>query len=170
MKSLAWVALAGLVALGGCSSTQKVEQVPAGPTPSRAAFGDSAIPAGSTATPGYGAAYSSGTPTATGSTVFPGTPGMGATDPGTGPVAVAPVAPDKATKVAAAPKTAKAGKTAVASSAKGGSSYVVKKGDTLTGIAKSVYGNANDWKKIAKANKITDPNMIVVGQTLKLPA
>jgi nucleoid-associated protein YgaU len=51
-----------------------------------------------------------------------------------------------------------------------GGMYVVKSGDSLSKIAKSYYGNANDYKKIADANNIDDPNKIQPGQQLKIPA
>ncbi len=49
--------------------------------------------------------------------------------------------------------------------------YTVKSGDTLSKIAKQFYGNANDYMKIFEANKdqLSDPNLIKVGQTLKIP-
>lgn len=47
--------------------------------------------------------------------------------------------------------------------------YTVKKGDTLTKIAVKFYSNAKAYKKIAKENKIKNPNKIRVGQKLKLP-
>lgn len=43
--------------------------------------------------------------------------------------------------------------------------YTVKKGDTLSGIAKK-YGTT--YKKIAKDNNISNPNFIKVGQKLKI--
>lgn len=43
--------------------------------------------------------------------------------------------------------------------------YVVKKGDTLSGIA-AKYGTT--YRKIAADNKLTDPNLIHVGQKLKI--
>ena len=51
-----------------------------------------------------------------------------------------------------------------------GAMYVVKSGDSLSKIAKSYYGNANDYKKIAEANNIADPDKIEAGQQLKIPA
>ena len=51
-----------------------------------------------------------------------------------------------------------------------GAMYVVKSGDSLSKIAKSYYGNANDYKKIAEANNIPDPDKIQAGQQLKIPA
>lgn len=50
-------------------------------------------------------------------------------------------------------------------------SYVVKKGDTLSKIAKHHYGDADQWRKIFEANRdqIQDPDLIHPGQTLRLP-
>lgn len=49
--------------------------------------------------------------------------------------------------------------------------YIVKKGDSLSKIAKEFYGNANQWKKIYEANrdKIKDPNLIQIGWELVIP-
>jgi nucleoid-associated protein YgaU len=50
--------------------------------------------------------------------------------------------------------------------------YEVKSGDSLSKIAKSVYGNASAWKKIFEANRdlLKDPDKIFPGQKLKIPA
>jgi nucleoid-associated protein YgaU len=50
--------------------------------------------------------------------------------------------------------------------------YEVKSGDSLSKIAKRVYGNASDWKKIFEANQdvLKDPDKIFPGQKLKIPA
>lgn len=50
--------------------------------------------------------------------------------------------------------------------------YTVKKGDTLSKIAKEYLGDANDYMRIFEANKdqLTDPDMIKPGQVLKIPA
>ena len=50
-------------------------------------------------------------------------------------------------------------------------SYVVKAGDTLSKIAQEFYGDANRWTEIFEANKdqIDDPNVIQVGQKLRIP-
>jgi nucleoid-associated protein YgaU len=52
-----------------------------------------------------------------------------------------------------------------------GRTYVVVKGDTLSGIAKREYGNANKWPTIYEANKdvIKDPDLIYPGQQLRIP-
>ena len=53
----------------------------------------------------------------------------------------------------------------------GGRTYTVKSGDTLSGIAKQVYGDASQWKKIhtANAGQIKDPDKIQPGWTLQIP-
>lgn len=48
----------------------------------------------------------------------------------------------------------------------GKKTYIVKKGDTLTAIAKKQTGNAMNYKKIAKDNNIKNPNKISIGQKL----
>lgn len=50
--------------------------------------------------------------------------------------------------------------------------YTVKKGDCLSAIARSVYGDASQWKKIYEANKGIigkNPNLIFPGQTYTIP-
>ncbi len=44
--------------------------------------------------------------------------------------------------------------------------YVVKKGDTLSAIAKRFTGNAANYRAIANQNKISNPNRIYPGQKL----
>jgi nucleoid-associated protein YgaU len=51
-----------------------------------------------------------------------------------------------------------------------GTMYVVKSGDSLSKISKSFYGNADEYRKIAQANNISDPDKIQAGQELKIPA
>ena len=51
-----------------------------------------------------------------------------------------------------------------------GGMYIVKTGDSLSKIAQSHYGSANESKKIAQANNMPDPDKIKVGQQLKIPA
>lgn len=50
-------------------------------------------------------------------------------------------------------------------------SYTVKAGDTLSKIAKEMYGDASQWKKIQAANAdlIRDPDKIQTGWTLQIP-
>lgn len=47
--------------------------------------------------------------------------------------------------------------------------YTVKKGDTLSGIAAKFYGDANAWQKIAAANGLKNPNALQIGQVLVIP-
>lgn len=49
--------------------------------------------------------------------------------------------------------------------------YEVKKGDTLSKIAKEYYGNAMKYPVIFEANKpmLKDPNLIYPGQMLRIP-
>jgi len=49
--------------------------------------------------------------------------------------------------------------------------YEVKKGDSLSKIAKHVYGDAGKWKAIFAANgdQIKDPDKIYPGQVLTIP-
>ncbi|KAF0248741.1 MAG: hypothetical protein FD167_1856, partial [bacterium] len=49
--------------------------------------------------------------------------------------------------------------------------YTVKKGDTLTSIARKVTNGKVPWQKIFQANRSTikNPNLIKVGQVLQIP-
>jgi uncharacterized protein (DUF2235 family) len=49
--------------------------------------------------------------------------------------------------------------------------YLVKRGDTLSGIALSLYQDSEQWRTIFAANrgKLEDPNRIYVGQSLRVP-
>ncbi len=49
--------------------------------------------------------------------------------------------------------------------------YTIVKGDTLSGIAKTFYGNAMAYSKIFDANRevIKDPNLIYPGQKIRIP-
>jgi len=50
--------------------------------------------------------------------------------------------------------------------------YTIKSGDCLWNIAKKIYGNGSKYTKIYEANKdkITNPNLITVGQVLVIPS
>jgi nucleoid-associated protein YgaU len=50
-----------------------------------------------------------------------------------------------------------------------GEEYVVQSGDTLSGLADRFLGSADQWKQIADANAISNPDMISVGQRLQIP-
>lgn len=47
--------------------------------------------------------------------------------------------------------------------------YIVQRGDTLSGISKSVYGRATLWRVIADANPSVDPDRLQPGTTLRVP-
>ncbi|HEC98656.1 MAG TPA: LysM peptidoglycan-binding domain-containing protein [Nitrospirae bacterium] len=47
--------------------------------------------------------------------------------------------------------------------------WVVKQGDSLWSIAAREYGNPNDWRLIAEANKIDNPRILNPGQELVIP-
>ena len=53
----------------------------------------------------------------------------------------------------------------------GSHTYTVKTGDSLSKIAKQIYGDASQWTKIhaANADLIRDPDKIQAGWTLQLP-
>lgn len=52
-----------------------------------------------------------------------------------------------------------------------GGLYIVKRGDSLSKIAKQFYGAGKRWPEIYAANKdkIKDPNLIYPGQELRIP-
>ena len=47
--------------------------------------------------------------------------------------------------------------------------HVVRRGDTLAGIAAQMYGDAALWRVIARANAIVDPRVLATGATLTIP-
>ena len=49
--------------------------------------------------------------------------------------------------------------------------YTVVAGDSLSKIAKKIYGDGSRWKEIFEANKdkIKNPDLIHPGQVLKIP-
>lgn len=50
-----------------------------------------------------------------------------------------------------------------------GTSYTVVHGDTLWDIAERAYGDGHKWVDIAKANHLSNPNLIHSGNTFTLP-
>jgi len=52
-----------------------------------------------------------------------------------------------------------------------GQTYTVKSGDSLSKIAKHIYGDGNKWHRIYEANrdKIKNPDLIHPGQELTIP-
>ena len=49
--------------------------------------------------------------------------------------------------------------------------YIIKKGDTLSAIAKTYYGSFNEYPRIFEANRevIKDPDLIYPGQKIRIP-
>jgi 5'-nucleotidase/UDP-sugar diphosphatase len=47
--------------------------------------------------------------------------------------------------------------------------YIVVAGDSLWKIAQTYYGDGSQYKKIAAANKISNPDLIQIGQKLVIP-
>jgi len=47
--------------------------------------------------------------------------------------------------------------------------YVIKSGDTLSGIAQTKLGDSKRFKELASLNNLADPNKIVAGAKLKIP-
>ena len=74
-----------------------------------------------------------------------------------------------ATSQAAATETASA--RAARSQAAVGGKYTVQSGNTLSGITQRFYGKDANWRSLYAANEaaIGDPNMIYVGEELRLP-
>jgi 5'-nucleotidase len=54
-------------------------------------------------------------------------------------------------------------------SAAGGNSYTVQRGDTLWKIASQRYGDGKKWHQIADANPGLSPQNLRAGQTITLP-
>lgn len=72
--------------------------------------------------------------------------------------------PDYASKASSAPQTPQ--KPQKPTAAAGEQTYTVKRGDTLSGIA-SKYGTT--YQKLASYNGIANPNVISVGQIIRIP-
>lgn len=67
--------------------------------------------------------------------------------------------------------TASSGSASKAASPPLGHGYTVQPGDSLSKIAKKIYGEADRWKEIWEANraKIPNPDLIHPGLELQLP-
>lgn len=48
-------------------------------------------------------------------------------------------------------------------------SYIVRRGDTLSSIARQTTGDYRNWRSITEYNKISDPTKISVGQKIFIP-
>ncbi len=51
-----------------------------------------------------------------------------------------------------------------------GRSYVIQSGDSLAAIAQDVYGDPTKWRDIARANDLSEPYSLTVGESLRIPA
>ena len=83
------------------------------------------------------------------------------------PSAATPATPRTTAAAPSAPRPAVA-----AATIKPGSTYKVKKGDTLITIAKAAYGTTSGgWQKIFRANRteLTDPDIVPVGTQIVIP-
>lgn len=80
-------------------------------------------------------------------------------------------APAQDTSAPSQPQTVAVEKERDTSTAPQAKTYTVKKGDTLWAIAKKYYGAGAQYSKIYEANtdKISNPNLIYVGQVLTIP-
>lgn len=47
--------------------------------------------------------------------------------------------------------------------------WLVKRGDTLSSIAGELYGDPGQWRQIAVANNLDDPRTLTIGARLKVP-
>jgi LysM repeat protein len=89
----------------------------------------------------------------------------GAEAPATEAPAAPTAAPAAPTEAPAAPTAAPAAPTAAPAQR----IYTVVSGDTLWAIAARFYGDGSKYPKIASANGIANPDLIMVGQKLTIP-
>lgn len=47
--------------------------------------------------------------------------------------------------------------------------YIIKRGDTVSGVAKLVYGSMSQWREISNASGLSNPDLIFPGSVLKVP-
>jgi nucleoid-associated protein YgaU len=57
-----------------------------------------------------------------------------------------------------------------AAATKSTGTYVVRSGDTLTGIAARVLGDGDRWRELVAANPGLDPKRLFVGKSIRVPA
>jgi len=89
---------------------------------------------------------------------------------GTTSASATAVTTESGSTAAPAATTASAGSTTESTrQGEPGGTYTVKSGDTISLIARDIYGNINAWEALCKFNALTDCNAIEVGQVLKLP-
>jgi LysM repeat protein len=53
--------------------------------------------------------------------------------------------------------------------AAGDRTYTIRAGDSLASVAQQTYGDRNLYRMLADYNGITDPNLILVGQVIRIP-
>ncbi len=100
-----------------------------------------------------------------------GTPSSTPATTAFGPVTPTPiVAPPSAEPVFTAPAPIVTAKTPPATSTESMTTYVVKSGDTLSGIAGNWFHDVNAWPAIVKANPGMNASTLKVGQKINLPA
>ncbi|MBB4143917.1 5'-nucleotidase C-terminal domain-containing protein [Rhizobium rhizoryzae] len=129
-----------------------------------------AAPATAAATPAPAAAPTAPAPAAPAATAqAPAAPAAPAPAPAATPAPAAPAATAQA-PAAAKPAPAAPAAAPVAAAPAAPKTYKVMKGDSLWKIAESTLGDGEDWKKIADANKIRNPNLIEIGSELQIPA
>jgi 5'-nucleotidase len=103
----------------------------------------------------------------------PPPPAPAAAPTATAPATTAPAAPAPTAQSPAPTATAPAAVEAQGQTtppAAGPTKYTVVKGDSLWKIAESTYGDGEKWTDISKANTLRNPNIILVGEELELPA
>ncbi len=98
---------------------------------------------------------------------------LAAVDAGGDQTAQAPA--DEPSEVAAAQTSQKAApsegdRRGRRSSRDRGREYVIQSGDSLAAIAQDVYGDPTKWRDIARANDLTEPYSLTVGESLRIPA
>ncbi len=75
----------------------------------------------------------------------------------------------KAKTVTVETKTLNRSTSTIVSKSISGSQYVVEKGDNLWSVAVRAYGDGFRWFEIAKANNLSNPDLIHTGNKLKIP-
>lgn len=94
------------------------------------------------------------------------------------PAPIAPVAPNPAATVKPtatpsalpSPSPIVVAPTQPSQPVQANTTYVVQKGDTLWHIAEREYGNGQYFSHISQDNNLKNPNLILVGQSLKITA
>jgi len=66
-------------------------------------------------------------------------------------------------------KTGNVARTAEVKTATTAQTHIVKSGDTLSAICRKYYGDASLYPKLAAFNNIKNPNLIYVGDVIKIP-